>query len=433
MIRRIISCIVSTGSGLAICGPTAVFKSARGRKWLLAALLPTSLFLGGCRQTSQRIASLPTAPALSPAPAGTPIPQNPVSIQPAQYPPVPAILPKPSVLGAAYPAVIPLPARMAQPDIRVRITGELPSPPRIRSWLYRGRVEILHLADGKYVAVNVLPMEDYLAGVLSRELYSNWLPAAYRAQAIAARTYALYQIKTFGLTHPWDVTGTQSSQVYGGKDAETRVAWQAVDATRGIVMYGRAHGITGLFCAYFSACNGGASQSADAAWGDHRVSTLQSRVFGSLDANCPDFRWPVKFYSLWQITGAIHHWGLINNLDYLTDLGPITTVRISKTNPTTGRPMVITVTDAAGHVGKLRAEEFRLALLFDPDPDVRAPLSSFFHMRQVGTTVELTHGRGDGHGIGLSQWGAEALAGCGYSARYILNLYYSGNVLHKLW
>ena len=433
MIRRIISCIVSTGSGLAICGPTAVFKSARGRKWLLAALLPTSLFLGGCRQTSQRIASLPTAPALSPAPAGTPIPQNPVSIQPAQYPPVPAILPKPSVLGAAYPAVIPLPARMAQPDIRVRITGELPSPPRIRSWLYRGRVEILHLADGKYVAVNVLPMEDYLAGVLSRELYSNWLPAAYRAQAIAARTYALYQIKTFGLTHPWDVTGTQSSQVYGGKDAETRVAWQAVDATRGIVMYGRAHGITGLFWAYFSACNGGASQSAAEAWGDPSVPPLVNRLFGTLDANCPEFTWPTMTLSLSQITQAVTWWGQKNDLPYLAELGPIRFVRITQRNAVTHRPMIITLTDVAGHVGKMRAEEFRLALALDPMRNVPAPPSSFFRIQPDGNNIELIDGHGFGHGIGLSQWGAQTLARRGWRARSILQTYYPHSWIHKEW
>ena len=430
MIRRIFSCIISSdSSGTASCRRIAVYLNTRKITYALAVLLPAMLVVGGCQQNSQRIATLPSAPA----PAGMPMPRNPALIATAQFPAVPAVLPKPAILGAVYPAVIPLPQRMNQPDIRVRITGELPAPPHIRSWLYRGRVEILHLADGKYIAVNVLPMEDYLAGVLSRELYRNWLPAAYRAQAVAARTYALYQIKTFGLTHPWDVTGTQSSQVYGGKNAETRVAWQAVNATRGIVMYGRSQGILGLFCAYFSACNGGASQSAHAAWGDHRVSTLQSRVFGNLDANCPDFHWPTKFYSLLQISGAIHHWGQINNLNYLTDLGPIATVQISKTNPVTGRPMVITVTDTAGHVGKLRAEEFRLALLFDPNPDVRAPLSSFFHLRQVGATVELTHGRGDGHGVGLSQWGAEALAARGYSARFILNLYYPGNIPHTLW
>lgn len=386
--------------------------------------------LAGCGQNSNRIAAIPGAPS----PTGFyPAPTSPSGSSTPGFPTVPAILPKPAILGAAYPGVIPVPARMAEPWIRVRITRELPTPPQIQAWRYRGKIKILRLSDGKYIALNILPMEDYLAGVLSRELYGNWLPAAYRAQAIAARTYALYQIETFGLTHPWDVTGTQSSQVYGGKQAETRVAWQAVNATRGDVMFGESGGRHGIFCAYFSACNGGASQSAKEAWGDQSVSTLQNRVFGNLDAQCPDFNWPNMTYSLAQVTGAIQHWGQVNHLDYLSELGPLASVRITKRNNLTGRPMVITVTDIHGHVGELRAEEFRLALLFDPNPDVPAPPSSFFDIQPNGQFIELTHGHGDGHGIGLSQWGAEALAQRGATARYILGLYYPTCTLHRLW
>ncbi len=397
---------------------------------LVFAVVLVSL-IGGCRQNSNRIATLPAAPP----PTGFHFSPTPAPVQPIVpvFPAVPAILPKPAILGAAYAPVIMLPTHMLQPLIRVKITAELPTPPHIRAWLYRGKIKILRLADGKFIALNILPMEDYLAGVLSRELYRSWLPATYRAQAIAARTYALYQIETFGLTHPWDVTGTQSSQVYGGKQAETRVAWQAVRATRGLVMYGESHGRTGIFCAYFSACNGGASQSAQAAWGDHAVDTLQGRVFGDLDANCPEFNWPVKTYTLAQITGAIQHWGLINHLDYLSELGPLAAVRITRRDTLTGRPMVITVTDINGHVGKLRAEEFRLALLFDPDPTVHAPPSSFFDIQSQGQFIRLTHGHGDGHGVGLSQWGAQALARQGSTARYILDVYYPGNTLHRLW
>ncbi len=349
------------------------------------------------------------------------------------YPAVPAVLPKPILLGRAYPGVIPLANRISEPWIRVKITAEESTPPVIHAALYAGRVYDIRLADGKYVAINALPIENYLTGVLSKELYANWGMAAYRAQAIAARTYAFYQIETFGRTHPWDVTGTQSSQVYGGRNAETPHSRLGTDQTRGIIMEGISHGERGVFCAYFSACNGGAEESAHSAWGDHRVSTLVNKYTGNLDAACPEFNWPPMVISKWAITNAVHWWGVKNKLAYLADLGAVSSVAVTRSNPITGRPEIITLTDAAGHIGKMRAEEFRLALLMDPNPAVHAPPSSFFQIVDRPASIELVNGHGFGHGIGLSQWGAEDLASRGYSARYILQMYYPGRMLHREW
>jgi stage II sporulation protein D len=322
---------------------------------------------------------------------------------------------------------------MPEPWIRVKITSQQATPPHINAALYAGRVYDVRLADGKYVAINTLPIESYLTGVLSKELYADWSMAAYRAQAIAARTYALYQIETFGRTHAWDVTGTQSSQVYGGRDAETPHSRLATRQTAGLVMEGEAHHQWGVFCAYFSACNGGAEESAHAAWGDHRVSTLVNKYTGKLDAACPEFHWPTMAIPMWAVTDAVRWWGVKNKLPYLADLGSITDIAVTRSNPITGRPEIITVTDAAGHIGKLRAEEFRLALLMDPNPAIHAPPSSFFHIVARPSEILLVDGRGFGHGIGLSQWGAEKLATEGYSARYILQMYYPGNILHREW
>jgi stage II sporulation protein D len=198
-------------------------------------------------------------------------------------------------------------------------------------------------------------------------------------------------------------------------------------------MEGEAHGQWGVFCAYFSACNGGAEESAHAAWGDHRVSTLVNKYTGTLDAACPDFNWPTMVIPMWAITDAVHWWGVKNKLPYLAELGPITDIAITRRNPVTGRPEIITLTDAAGHIGKMRAEEFRLALLMDPNPGIHAPPSSFFRIVRRPGEILLVDGHGFGHGVGLSQWGAEKLATEGYSARYILQMYYPGNVIHREW
>ena len=395
--------------------------------FLLCLCLACVFGPAGCAPTptGQNIARLPSPP-FPPRATTTPTTRS-------VYPLVPAILPKPAWCGPLYPPVISLPARMPEPWIRVRITAELSAPPHVEPWLYRGKIDIVHLADGKYAALNVLPIEDYLAGVLSRELYRNWAPATYRAQAIAARTYALYQMETFGQSHAWDVTDTTDSQVYGGRKAETSRAWNAVRATRGEVLYCADNGLTGIFCAYYSACNGGATQSAAAAWGDYSVPTLVNKVTGTLDANCPEFSWPPMRYSKDAVTHALRHWGKINSLAYLTDLGPVVSVRITRRNPITRRPMIITVKDIYGHIGKLRAEEFRLALLTDPVASVQAPPSSFFDIQNHRSYILLVNGHGLGHGVGLSQWGAQTLALRGRSARYILSFYYPSSWIHRQW
>ncbi len=409
------------------------------RRWpaivfFTAALAGSALFLSGCqpvqsRLSLRRIPPPPRVNSISSPPFSAPT----VSLGPPAFPAVPKILPKPKILGAVYPGIIPLPSWMPEPWIRVRITQESSTPPYINPRLYRGNIRIVHLPDGRYAAINTLPIESYLAGVLSRELYRNWLPATYRAQAIAARTYALYQIETYGRTHAWDVTGGQNSQVYGGKGAETPRAWNAVRATNGEIMETRDRQEQGAFCAFYSACNGGASQSAAEAWGDPSVPPLVNRVFGTLDANCPEFTWPTMTLSLQQVSQAVNWWGQKNAIPYLAQLGPIVSVRITQRNPITRRPMIITLWDAAGHIGKMRAEEFRLALALDPMRTVPAPPSSFFAIRPDGHDIQLVNGHGFGHGIGLSQWGAEALAQRGWRGEAILHLYYPHSWIHKEW
>ncbi len=398
---------------------------------LLAALLvasTTMLLLAGCQSSSSQMA-LPPPPSIgNPPTSGTTSP----AIAPA-FPPIPAILPKPAILGPVYPAIVPVSWQRTEPSIRVAITQPQPTAPRLDPRFYRGRVEVVRLPTGEYVGLNVLPIEDYLAGVLSRELYGSWQPAAYRAQAIAARTYALYQMRTFGLTHAWDVTGTQNSQVYGGMRAETPRAWAAVRATWGEVMFAHQGTLRGIFCAFYSACTGGATQTPSDAWGDENAPTLTARIVGPVDADCSKYSWPPMTISKALVTQAVTLWGKKNSLLYLSELGPISTVQITQRNDITNRPTVVTFTDIYGHQGAMRAEEFRLALVTDPNRNVPAPPSSNFDIRNTPDSIVLYNGHGFGHGIGLSQWGAQEFALKGLSARYILNFYYPTETIHKLW
>ena len=127
-------------------------------------------------------------PNFQPAPPSAAVPAVPKAI----------VLVKPPMLGPMGPNIVLLPARIGEPEIRVKLTAEQDRPPAIARNVYRGRIDIVHLADGKYVALNAVPLETYLQGVLARELLGSWNPAAFRAQAIAARTFALFEMLLFG-------------------------------------------------------------------------------------------------------------------------------------------------------------------------------------------------------------------------------------------
>jgi stage II sporulation protein D len=364
-----------------------------------------------------------------------PLPARPAPpAQAARGPKPPVQMVKPPTLGPVGPAIVVLPGHIAEPQIRVRLTDEQDRAPVIAKNKYRGRIDTLKLANGKYVAINVHPLDTYLQGVLSKELYGSWEPAAYRAQAIAARTYALYSMLTDGRGKQWDVNDDESSQMYGGIAGETAKSRAAVAATRGQVLMATVEGKTGIFCSRYSACIGGASQDPFEAWGDPSPGPLKPRVTGNVDENSDKFVWKTQFVaSKADVTRCIASWAVRNSENYLRALGQIAQVRINKRNPQTSRPTELLLTDSAGNSAPIRAEEFRLALLTDPAGRAPKPYSSFFEIRAEGDAFVMYNGRGHGHGIGMSQWGAQNLAKQGQDHSEILSFFYPGSTLYALW
>ena len=124
---------------------------------------------------------------------------------------------------------------------------------------YRGRI-VVDVLNGRLRAVNVLPLEQYLYGVVPAEMPYTWLPAALQAQAVAARSYALASRKAAA---PFDVYADGRSQMYLGISAEKPAATEAVDETAGEVLLYAGHVAT----TFFSSSTGGWTQSAADAFG----------------------------------------------------------------------------------------------------------------------------------------------------------------------
>jgi stage II sporulation protein D len=128
------------------------------------------------------------------------------------------------------------------------------APVRYNDRPFRGRIEVFTNLRGTLTVVNELGLEDYVRGVVANELSPGGYPAieAQKAQAIAARTYALKNRGQF-MSQGFDVLPTTRSQVYRGLTSENPLSTRAVDETRGIIATYNGEPINAL---YTSTCGG---------------------------------------------------------------------------------------------------------------------------------------------------------------------------------
>lgn len=284
---------------------------------------------------------------------------------------------------------------------------------------YRGRLVLHAVGADQFVVVNHVDMEGYLAGVLPKELLSSWSFQTYRALAIAARTFALYQQRKTGPSRDWDLGDNQGSQMYGGMSAETEKSNRAVRDTHGTVLvYGR-RGQEVLFMAQYSACNGGHVNGASVI---REAPAIEPLLGGQVDEDgqeCPKFRWePVKIAKGDVLRAVQTSYPTAGNLKNANEIRVV-----SETGY--GRALWVEVVDSFGQSVRLRAEDLRLAL----SRSVKAAkclYSMNCKIRDQGDSFLFYDGRGFGHGVGLSQWGAEGKAQRGWSAEQILDFYYPG-------
>ena len=148
---------------------------------------------------------------------------------------------------------------------------------------FRGSVELL--ARGNRVAVvNVLPLDEYLRGVVPAEMHASWPMEALKAQAIAARTYTLASLDA---RRDWDICATIDCQVYRGRDAENPRADRAIADTRGLVLtFGGGFART-----YYHADSGGTVASSFEVWGTRAPYLVAIR---DVPATSPHRSWRIR-------------------------------------------------------------------------------------------------------------------------------------------
>jgi stage II sporulation protein D len=275
---------------------------------------------------------------------------------------------------------------------------------------YRGAIR-LSADGGRLLLVNVLGLEDYLRGVVPAEVPPRFAPEAIKAQAIAARTYALSRLarhQDIGC----DLCDGVHCQVYLGADAEDPRVDEAIAATAGLIVTYDGKPIDAV---YHDSC-GGMTASNEEVWSGQPIPYLRSvpdQIEGTTAcARGPHATWTSKA-SQQAVAAALAGHGVA------APLRAIVPQACQDGERAKGYKFVA----GDGREWVLCAAEVRT--LVNRAVGAATLLSADFTAAVDGDTITFT-GRGAGHGVGLCQWGANGLAAAGRTAAEILTHYYTG-------
>ena len=333
-----------------------------------------------------------------------------------------------------------------------------------RGYKWYGGFEYRRSTGGNLNVINVLDIDDYVKGVLPYEMNSAWPLEALKAQAVVARSYALCQSKHYA-SYKFDVCSTTDCQVYQGANLATANSDRAAEETAGIAAtYRGAYAET----TYYSS-SGGASESAGNVWAEERGYLIGKEDPYEGTISIPGYTYSVT-YSFPQLTS------LLQNKGY--SIGKVTKAYVSQTTPT-GNAAAVTFQDTSGKTLTITKEACRLVLgaksmrfsitggggsggyyvnsagtllpslegvyvlsnsgsapypggaAYGATAAGVAPLSPTAGTAASDSGITIT-GTGSGHNVGLSQYGAKAMAELGFDYQEILHFYYTDINLERI-
>jgi len=302
---------------------------------------------------------------------------------------------------------------------------------------YLGDMEV-RLVDGGIRLINHIFLEHYLYGVVPYEMSNSWPMEALKAQAIAARTYA---VKCRTSLSYFDLYDTETSQVYRGYNPSWQNAIKAVDETYGMVLkYGSEFAST-----YYSSSNGGRTESCDNLWGENvPYLIVQDDPFDVANPNNPNATWTVEYSKLsvdpaFQARIKARMQADLESSGYSGDEGDIQILQIKELSfdsPNDSgrmeRGRLVVVADVKSkRDDSIHTLEYTINLS-------KSNIRSLLNLKSLLFTVEETeesyilHGGGYGHGVGMSQFGAQQMALEGLTFAHILGFYFPGTRIETL-
>ncbi|MBM3968603.1 MAG: SpoIID/LytB domain-containing protein [Planctomycetes bacterium] len=290
---------------------------------------------------------------------------------------------------------------------------------------YRGNLRLFRRSGGGVLAVNVLPLGDYLASVVDSEMPTSFGVEARKAQAIVARTYALDVVRSDEGDSEFDLFASTSSQKYLGfqyRDGSRRLAGES-EASRQIV-----RDTTGMVCTYqgrlfrtyYSATCGGHTTQGNAVFSD-AVAALKSvpcdfcreAKLYRWQADLPKAEVETKLKAYFRSEGKT--------------LEKLQSIKLASGNPDRGTEVPEFAVSDGQRTHRISAATLRRQL------SVSTLYSPFFSISETGKSSTLHfEGRGHGHAVGLCQWGARGQSQLGKTCYEIVRYYYSGAKIVQL-
>jgi stage II sporulation protein D len=283
-----------------------------------------------------------------------------------------------------------------------RLTSD--APIRMNGREYPATLEIVRYGDGLAI-VNELRLDDYVVGVLRAETSERWPVETLRAQAIVARTYAAFLRASSG-ARPYHVVATTTNQVYAGHVPASSPIWDAVRDTSGQVLLWDGE----LFPAFYHSASGGYTEDPRMVFAARNMPALRA-IRDEFSGAAPHFYWTLDL-KLADLSDILRRRGY--------DVGAVTAIEVTARTPSL-RVATLVVHGTRGTV-PLRGNDFRRMVGYE------TVKSTLFAIAIDGPVARFS-GRGYGHGVGMSQWGAKGMAEQGYSAEQILEYYYPGATL----
>ena len=269
-----------------------------------------------------------------------------------------------------------------------------------------GLVHLVRKGKG-FLVINRVDIEEYVKGVVPAEVSSTWHTEMLKAQAVAARTYALYQ-HMLSATREYDVVATVQDQVYRGKQGVDAGILRAVEDTRGLVV---TYQDAPIYAA-FSSTAAGLTEDAVNVWS--KEYPYLKGVECPFDLMSPYYQWKSSF-KIDTLEQNLRQQGFS-----VGTIATITPLSFSRG----GRVAKLRVLHSGGEL-VLRGEELRKAVGYTIIP------STQFAIESIGRDVVLS-GFGAGHAVGMCQWGAKELAELGFPFSTILRYYYPGTELQNM-
>jgi len=312
---------------------------------------------------------------------------------------------------------------------------------------YRGAIEFARLGGTGLTAINIVNLEDYLLSVVPSEMPATWHPEALKTQAVAARTYALHMMARGNSHQGFDLCDRVCCQVYRGAGVEHENSSNAVWATAGLAVYFNGQ----LIEAVYFASSGGMTENSENVW----LAAAPYLV------SVPD---PYEFEPVfWTRTFSLNEISHLLTQNRQGFVGAATSISIGSVLPS-GRVESLIIQGTGGQIvleqeairtffapsadGSLMSRNFVIGgaftpvevSIFDGWQTFTTQASGLYIINgyreldlipaqtttiPTGDTITLT-GQGFGHGVGMSQRGAEGMARQGYNFKQILSHFYRG-------